>query len=439
VPRTTRRRVILGIEVLVAVVVIGVIATGSGGGSHHVYVTVPDATAAVSGQMIRASGVPAGSIGSITPAEHGHAARMELNIDDSAWPLPSGTSMTLKWGGTASYSNGYVDLQRGAGGGEMVADGGDFPAGDFHVSTQFDSAMSAFDKPTRQSLRKVIDLGGVAFATARPSLAKALAQAPAALRQTTFVMNDLGENSATIHALVQATGAVVHAVNAANPTAADLVSNTATTLTALADEATNVQSTISTAPGTLATLRRTLVAADPTLSLASDVINQLGPGVEQARLIAAPLDTVLGTVRSVGPVAVKTLRTARAAAPDLSSLLSHVQSISPLVQSVAAQAAPTIGCIRPYTPEIMALGSSWADFSSFRDGHDPFLRMTPKVLVPAPENAQLATPAQLVATNPGLKYSFPVPPGYIAGQPWYQPQCGITPDVLNASKDPAGS
>lgn len=438
-PATTRRRLILGAELLAVAVVILVIATSSGGGNHTVYVTVPDATAAVTGQMIRASGVPAGSIGSITPVDHGHAARVQLNIDDSAWPLPAGTTMTLKWGGTASYSNGYIDLQRGGGGGQLVSNGGDFPATDFHVSTQFDSAMAAFDRPTRQNLRKVIDLGGVAFATAKSSLANALAQAPSALRQTTFVMNDLAENTTTIHALVQATGAVVHAVNAANPSAADLVSNTATTLSAIAGQASNVQQTISSAPGTLATLRRTLVSADPTLTLAGDVIHQLGPGVEQAQQIAAPLDTVLGTVRSVGPVAVNTLKTARTAAPDLSSLLEHVQSISPLLQSVATQAAPTLGCIRPYTPEIMALGSSWADFSSFRDGHDPFLRMTPKVLVPAPENAETASPAKLVATNPGLKYSFPVPPGYIAGQPWYQPQCGITPDVLNASKDPAGS
>jgi ABC-type transporter Mla subunit MlaD len=436
---TARRRLIVGAELLVVAIVVVLLLSSAGGTQHRVYVTVPDATAAVSGQMIRASGVLAGSVGSITSVDGGHAARVELKIDDSAWPLPAGTTMTLKWGGTVSYANGYVDMQRGDGSGPSIPDGGDFPTRDFHVTTQFDSLLTTFDTPTRQSLRKVIDLGGVAFATARPSLARAIEQAPGALRQTTFVMNDLAENTATIDALVRATDSVVHAVQSANPDAADLITNTATTLTALAAQASNVQATLSEAPGALVTLRQTLAHADPTLKLASDVIGHLAGGVQQARLIARPLDTVLGTLRSVGPVAVTTLRTARRAAPDLSSLLGHLKTIAPLAQSVAGQAGPTIGCIRPYVPEIMALGSGWADFTSFADNHDPFIRMTPKVLVPAAENAQTSTPGQLVAANPGLKYSFPVPPGYTSGQPWYQPQCGITPDVLNAAKDPAGS
>jgi len=39
---------------------------------------------------------------------------------------------------------------------------------------------------------------------------------------------------------------------------------------------------------------------------------------------------------------------------------------------------------------------------------------------------------------PGLRYAFPFPPGYLAGQPWYLPECGITPDAFDASKDPEG-
>src|SRR5258707_741663 len=108
-PATTRRRLIVGAEILAVLIAFVLIASSGNGSSHRVHVTVPDATAAVSGQMIRASGVPAGSIGSITPVDHGHGARIELNIDNSAWPLPQGTTMTLKWGGTASYSNGYID------------------------------------------------------------------------------------------------------------------------------------------------------------------------------------------------------------------------------------------------------------------------------------------------------------------------------------------
>jgi ABC-type transporter Mla subunit MlaD len=436
---TARRRAIIGVELLVVAVIAGLVISGSGGSGHRVFVTVPDATAAVTGQMIRAAGVVAGSVGSIQSVDGGHAARVQLNIDDSAWPLPAGTTMQLRWGGTVSYANGYVELTRGPDGGSVIPDGGTVPAQDFHVPTQFDTLLTTFDAPTRQSLKHFINLGGVTFETARPSLARALEVTPGALRQTSFVANDLAENRSTLDALVRTTDNVVHAVQSANPGAAQLVSGTATTLTALADQASNVQATIADAPGTLAAVRTTLANADPTLKLAALVTGRLAPGIQQARLLAAPLDRVLGTVRSAGPVATTTLRIARKAAPSIDKLLAQLTTTAPLVKSVSGQAAPEVGCIRPYTPEIMALGSGWGDFTSFSDSHDPFIRMTPKVLVPAPTNANTSTAATVVATNPGLKYSYPVPPGYTSGQSWFQPQCGITPDVLNPAHDPAGS
>jgi hypothetical protein len=47
------------------------------------------------------------------------------------------------------------------------------------------------------------------------------------------------------------------------------------------------------------------------------------------------------------------------------------------------------------------------------------------------------TSSQIVAlSSGGMHYAMPRPPGLNAGQPWYQPQCGITPDALNPSKDP---
>jgi hypothetical protein len=35
-----------------------------------------------------------------------------------------------------------------------------------------------------------------------------------------------------------------------------------------------------------------------------------------------------------------------------------------------------------------------------------------------------------------MQYAFPIPPGHLAGQPWFQPQCGIGPEVYDADKDP---
>ena len=70
------------------------------------------------------------------------------------------------------------------------------------------------------------------------------------------------------------------------------------------------------------------------------------------------------------------------------------------------------------------------------DGKDHFFRMVPKVLVPSPYNANPMTSGQLQRLNPDMEYAFPIPPGHLAGQPWFQPQCGIGPEVYDADKDP---
>jgi hypothetical protein len=56
-------------------------------------------------------------------------------------------------------------------------------------------------------------------------------------------------------------------------------------------------------------------------------------------------------------------------------------------------------------------------------------------LAPAFFNDVPYTPAQAIKMFPGTHYAFPNPPGNLAGQPWFQPQCGVTADALDPAKD----
>jgi ABC-type transporter Mla subunit MlaD len=278
--------------------------------------------------------------------------------------------------------------------------------------------------------------GGDAFDAARAPLASALTKSPPALVQANGVIGDLHANTHALDTLVRSTSSVVAAVHAANPDLRSLLSSAATTFDATAAEAQSLQDTLAQAPVTLVSARRALAHADTTLAHAGTLAQRLAPGVVEVRRLAPPLNHVLGTVIDVGPDAKVTLATARRATPSLNPLLDRVRALSPTIGSIGSQAVHELKCIRPYTPDIVAFFTNWGDFLSPTDGRDKYIRATVQQLVPAPVNATSQTSADIAKAFPGLRYAFPRPPGYDAGQSWFLPQCGAGTDSLDPSKDP---
>jgi ABC-type transporter Mla subunit MlaD len=422
---------------LAAVAVIVVVLAASGGGSgHDVWVTVPDATDALAGQEIHAAGQTVGHIASIQPVDHGRAVRIGLQLNNSAWPLPSGSKFALRWGGTISYSNRYVALTKGPAGAPPLREGQILPAANFSVPVEFDQLIGTFTPPVRAGLKSFLDNGGTTFRVAQPDLREAIATAPPALGQASAVLQDLDANESALNTLIVSSDRVVSAANAANPGVGQLVSGAATTFGAIASETNALKQALSYAPPTLLDARVTLAHANATLGTAGTLLTRLSPGVQQLQLLAGPLDTALGTLVRVGPDAVHTVRSAAAAAPALTPLLGKLTNLMPELGSIGRQSVNELGCIRPYTPDIVAFFSNWADWLSTTDLQDRYGRANAESLLPASYNADTQTPAQAAAEFPGLSYGFPRPPGYNAGQPWFLPQCGAGPNALNPADDP---
>jgi virulence factor Mce-like protein len=429
-----RRAAMLALLVGVVALVV-VLSTGSRGG-YEVRVVVPDATDVVSGQYIKDSGLNVGSVESIRAIDGGRKAELRLHIDGSVWPLPRGTTMQLRWGGTVAFVNRYIVLTRGRSTNPPIATNGVFPAANFTTPVEFDSLVGTFTKPVRANLRTFLNNAGITFKTASPSLARAIEAAPAALAQTSAVLGDLDSNQSALSTLVRSGAQVVDAVNRADPGIQPLVTNAATTFAALASRTRQLQSTLQTAPSMFAQTRATLAAAEPTLTLAKTVTARVAPGVTELRRIAGPLNNLLVTLTSVGPDAITALRSAHAAAPSLSSLLVKAASVLPLLKSVSRQGVTSLDCVRPYTPDIVAFATDWADFLSAVDGKDHYFRAQVQTLLPATFNDQVYNSAQMKQLLPWISYVFPPPPGFAAGQPWFLPQCNAGPSTLNANADP---
>jgi phospholipid/cholesterol/gamma-HCH transport system substrate-binding protein len=427
---------------IAALLIAGVIALAvelaSGGGSdgHSLTVTVPDAVNVVSGQYVKDSGVNVGEVDSLTAVDHGHAARLKLTLSNDVWPLPRGSRMVLHWGGTVSFANRYILLIRGPAGNPPMATDGVLPSSAFSVPVEFDSLLDTFTAPVRSSLKQFLDNSGVTLRAASGPLRSALRAAPPALTQASDVLGDVDANETALRQLVHQGAQVVGAINRAQPGIGSLVQNAGTTFAALATRTRQLDSTLATAPSTLRQARVTLASAEPTLNLAGSVTGRVAPGVRQVQRIAAPLASLLVTLRDVGPDAVSALSQARRATASLNPLLVKATAVMPQLGSIGSQSVTSLQCVRPYTPDIVAFASDWGDFISGVDGHDHYFRAQVQTLVPAPTNAMPYDSAQMKKLLPWISYVFPPPPGYAAGQPWLLSQCNEGPNTLNPNDDP---
>ncbi|WP_036725491.1 MlaD family protein [Patulibacter minatonensis] len=433
-----RRRLTGGLVLLVLVALVLVTRSGdSDGQKDNVLVaTVKDATNVVPGQYIRAAGQIVGEVGTITPTEKGRSVKVELRFKNEVWPVRRGAKLQLRWGGTVSYNNRYLAYTPGpAGGAELQADAG-FPAKDITVPVEFDQLLATFDKKTRKNVTTFVTNAGGALKPASEPLHEALEDTPAALEQTSALLRDVEGNRAQLAQLIDSADRVVGAAREANPDLRALVTGGAQTVNLIRGDAKQVQATLDKVPGTLDKIRTTLPKADTTLAKADDVTRRLDPGITELRGIAKPLDRTLGTLADVAPKARRTLATVAKATPDVNTLLAKATSLAPTITGIGRQGNPQLNCIRPYTPEIVSFPSNWADVFSWTDHKDKYIRANVQNIFPAAINASSSSSGDLTKLFPGLKYAFPFPPGYLADQPWYLPECHITKDSFDASKDP---
>jgi ABC-type transporter Mla subunit MlaD len=426
----------VGAALVVGVIVVVAIVASSGGGGHRLWVTLSDATGVLPGQQLRMAGQPIGQISSVEVIGGGHGAKLGLTLDDTAWPLTQGTTMRLRWGGTISFLERYIAVTRGPGDRPAYPDNGTFPASAFTVPIEFDTLVDDFTPKVRRDIHALLTRGGASLAAAQPALKQTLQRTPAALTQADQLLTAIDSTGLRLATLVSSTGRVVEAVHAADPTVEQAVTGAGETFAAVGSSTRALQSTLAQATGTFVNIRGTLATADRTLDLAGEVTTRLTPGVTQLRETLAPLDQLLNTVVAVGPTARATLSTAARSAPQVTTLLTRATQLMPQIDSVLTQAVPQLACVRPYTPDLMSFFTNWGGFLSETAGGDYYARVVPAAVAWAPTTVQAETPAQAAQIFPSLTDAFPRPPGYMADQSWFQPQCGAGPDAINPSKDP---
>jgi phospholipid/cholesterol/gamma-HCH transport system substrate-binding protein len=432
----TRRRVAVGALLAVLVAVIYLVFINNGGG-HRFSTEVPAAVNLVGGSDLRSAAENIGKVTDVEPIDGGRAARIDMEIDDDDyWPLASDTTLNIRYGGTVSFSNRYIRVDPGENTDDPIPDGGELSPANVTSPVEVDTLVSYFNADVRKDFKELIGHTAGMLERGSGDLNKLLGVAPPITEGASSVFADLSANEQAFTTLIRSTSDVVTAVDRSNPDLRTLLGGAAQTFSAIAGESETLKKALDELPSGLANNEVAIAKADVTLQKLDSLVDKLGPGVHELNRIVSPLRSTLGSLRAISPDAAATLNTLGTNSPDIYGLLDQVHAVSPRIESIAKQATTEIGCVRPYAPEIYATGSGWGDYISYFDGKDNYLHAQVMQFLPHGPNSNPLTPAQALQLYPGVTYQFPAPPGYIANQPWFQPQCGVTPDVLDPTKDP---
>ncbi|MHB8694482.1 MAG: MlaD family protein [Solirubrobacteraceae bacterium] len=412
----------------------GVLFGRLGSYPHYIQMVVPSAFEVIPGQRMVAGGVTVGQITAADVTRQGQA-HLVMGVDDSAWPLPTDSILTLRMGGTIKFTDRFISIDKGHAQ-TYFKSWAYLPAKQFIVPVEYASLFDIFDSRARADMQSFFGNAAPTFSQAAPNFRKALNVASPALVQGAAVFSDIGYNQQALSTLIRSTAQLSDAVAASNPGVRTLLGAGASTFASFAAESGRLQQAISSSSTALRNSSHLATHVSVTLMHTATLADRLSPGVTQLTALAAPLDATLRELVNVEPTAVDTLTTVTRGAPSIASLLTSARTtLMPELKPVAAQAATQLNCIRPYTPDFISFIQGWAGYESagLNRPHVHLFHVEAGVW-PFPNSLGMNT-QQLTKIFPQVGISFPTPPGEAWNQPWYQPQCGVTPKYQTAAAD----
>jgi len=155
---------------------------------HYLQTVVPSAFEVIPGERMVAGGQTVGEITSANVTRTGHA-HIVMGLDDSVWPIPADTVLTLRMGGTIKYTDRFVNVAKGHSQ-SAFAENAIVPAHQFIVPVEYGQLFDIFNASTRAGLTSMFANGGPTFEQAAQPFRRALPLAPPLLGQAVAVFRD---------------------------------------------------------------------------------------------------------------------------------------------------------------------------------------------------------------------------------------------------------
>jgi phospholipid/cholesterol/gamma-HCH transport system substrate-binding protein len=378
-------------------------------------------------------------VGKVRDVSYDHGrADVVLGIDDGpAWPLPRGTRAVLRHGTTIGSATRRVDLVLGPKGAGPIPDGGVMPSSSTQTPVEWDEVLGTFNRKTRATAKVTAARGAVVLDGRAPALAAGLDALPGGTDALAGVLEDLHADRAALDRLFGLTDRVTRTLARHDDAISAVVLVARRTFQTFADRSTAVRRTLSALPPTLAQLSTSLRRLDGTASALTPVLSALAPGARSLRSLDRTLTPAGRSLRGVTSPALGLLAEVDRTSAPLQRLLAN---LGPLLHDDAIPAlrtaAPMLACFTPYAPELAGFLSNQSSWNNHTDGRANYGRYH---IIGGPLTlTQIAgggTPADAAAL-PGVRYSRAPRPGELAGAPRNIDECGYTPALRDAVKDP---
>lgn len=420
-------------------------AAGTRRQPHHVRVAFPSAVNVVKGLDVQVDGFDVGKISDVR-LEDGQAI-VELGIkDERFWPLRAGTVATLRWPTPAGSGTRKVDLVPAATG-PRLPEGGIISGRDVRTPVEVDQVFDTFDEDTRAHVRSALRNTVQTVAPRVTAVRKALKDFGPAVDGYRDVSTDLSQDTNALRILLRSTGGLSAELAPRERQISNVVDVAAATLETFADKSDEVGQTLEGLPPTLSQTKTTLARLDTSTGVLTKLVDDIRPGSAKVAALADAAVPTLAALRPTARMGAQVANTLRQAAPPITTALRTTTPMLGDIRSILTDATPMLECLRPYTPELAGVAVNWNSWVSnytptkgqearaHQGGQDHYARV---LIVGSPTTVH-AYPKDTPSTSQlllGKKYAMPRPPGLGADKPWFLPQCGVTEDSLNASKDP---
>ena len=367
-----------------AVVVIALVVALSGAGGYTVHARFVSASQLVKGNEVKVAGETVGSVDDVALSDDGHADVTLSISEDGFHPLRRGTRAIIRQTSLSGVANRYVDLQLGGADQPDIDDGETLDTDRTEAAVDLDELFNTFDPETRAGVSKSVEFLRDFQAGSEDEANAALRYLNPALSSSSRLLQEVNRDTPDLRRFVDETAKLVTDVSARDDVLAGLVRNLATTAQSLTSNGEALGESIGLLPDVLRKGNSTFVDLRGSLDDLTPLVDDAKPIVKD-KLIPL-LDELRPFARDAEP-AIKDLSTVvrkPGKDNDLVELLRRQPAIDRIANQTAerngeqregalpattkalAGAAPQLGYLRPYAPELVG----WFDDFSTTGGYD---------------------------------------------------------------------
>ena len=327
---------------------------------------------------VRISGVPVGKVVQVTP--RGEITDAQIQLKSKFAPIPSDAHAILRF--KTLLGETFVELSPGTPTAPKLREGGSLPTTNVEPTQQLDQVLSAFDAPTRQSLKRFLLNLSASLKGRGTDLNAALGSAGPAVDDLSQITNILDREQASVESLIRDGGITLRGLGRRQADLQGLISEGDRVFSATASRDRGLTRTVRALPPFLAQLRGTLSAAEgtatdlaPTLHVLRPVAPLLRPGLSAASRLAPQLRAAFVELRPV-------IAAARTGLPAATRVVNAARPLVDILYPAGKELVPVVDLLDVYKREIVTqlanLGAATQSYTVQPDGsHLHYLRVLP--------------------------------------------------------------